>query len=149
MKKNRHEAILRIIEKNNVSTQTDLLNLLNAEGFETTQATISRDIKDLRLVKKPDAMGRSVYTVDTINKAELSDKYKSVFKHSVISVDFALNTVVIRCYTGMANAACAALDAMEWNDMVGSLAGDDTIFVVCRTVEAAENMKELIENLVG
>ncbi len=149
MKKNRHEAILRIIETNCIATQTELLNLLNAEGFDTTQATISRDIKDLRLIKKPDAMGRTCYSVDKTSKTQLSDKYRSVFSHSVISAEHALNMVVIKCYTGMANAACAALDAMEWEDVVGSLAGDDTIFVVCRTEESAEKMKETIENVVG
>ena len=149
MKKNRHEALLRIVESKSVSTQTELLELLNAEGYNTTQATISRDIKDLRLIKKTDEMGRTFYCVDTNDNSLLSDKYKSVFNHSVISADYALNTVVIKCYTGMANAACAALDAMKWDDIVGSLAGDDTIFVLCRSEEAAEKMRDTIESVIG
>ena len=119
------------------------------EGFETTQATISRDIKDLRLIKKVDELGRSRYAVDNGESGELLGKYRSIFSHSVISADYAGNTLVIRCYTGMAQAACAALDSMHWEGLVGTLAGDDTIFALCRTPELAEKMKEAIAELVG
>ena len=87
MKKQRHEAIIRIIEQNCLSTQTELLDKLHEEGFNTTQATISRDIKDLRLVKKVDELGRSRYTVDSGESGELLGKYRSIFGHSVISAD--------------------------------------------------------------
>ncbi len=148
LKKSRHEAILRIIESNCITTQTELLEKLNADGYETTQATISRDIKDLRLVKKPDELGRSCYTVDKGNGGELTGKYKSVFSHSVISTDFAGNMVVIKCYTGMANAACAALDAMHWDGIVGTLAGDDTIFVLCRNDDVAAKTRLTIQDVI-
>ena len=105
MKKQRHEAIIRIIEQNCLSTQTELLDKLHEEGFNTTQATISRDIKDLRLVKKVDELGRSRYTVDSGESGELLGKYRSIFGHSVISADYAGNTLVVKCYTGMANTA--------------------------------------------
>ncbi len=148
MKKKRHEAIIRLIEQHCLSTQTDLLEMLKAEGFDTTQATISRDIKDLRLIKKVDDMGRSRYAVDNGDSGELLGKYKSIFSHSVLSADFAGHTVVIRCYTGMAQAACAALDAMHWEGLVGTLAGDDTIFALCKTPEHASRMKDAIAEFV-
>lgn len=148
MKKTRHEAILRIIETECITTQTELLEKLNEEGYETTQATISRDIKDLRLVKRPDELGRSCYTVDKGNGGELTGKYKSVFSHSVVTVDFAGNMVVIKCYTGMASAACAALDAMHWEGVVGTIAGDDTIFVLCRNDEIAERTMATIKDVI-
>lgn len=148
MKKQRHEAILRLISSNCISTQTELLDKLNAEGYETTQATISRDIKDLRLIKKPDEFGRSCYAVDKGDVGELSGKYKSVFEHSVISVDYAGNMVCVKCYTGMANAACAALDAMALDGAVGTLAGDDTIFILCRNENTALSIKQKIEKVI-
>lgn len=148
MKKKRHEAIINLIEQNCLSTQTDLLNKLQELGFETTQATISRDIKDLRLVKKVDELGRSRYTVDSGDSGELIGKYKSIFAHSVISADYAGHTLAIKCYTGMAQAACAALDSMHWEGLVGTLAGDDTIFVLCRTTDDAARMKEAIGEII-
>ena len=148
MKKRRHEAIIRLIEENCLSTQTDLLEMLKKEGFDTTQATISRDIKDLRLIKKVDDLGRSRYVVDSGDSGELLGKYKSIFSHSVISADYAGNTLVIKCYTGMAQAACAALDSMHWEGLVGTLAGDDTIFALCKTPELAEKMKEAIAEII-
>lgn len=148
MKKNRHEAILRIIETNCISTQTELLDKLNEEGYCTTQATVSRDIKDLRLIKKTDRLGRPCYATENNDEIELSGKYNSVFAHSVISADYAGNMLVIKCYTGMANAACAALDVMGWDGIVGTLAGDDTIFVLCRNIETADNLKSSIEKII-
>ena len=149
MKKKRHEVILRIIEANSIFTQTELMEKLNAEGFETTQATISRDIKDLRLIKKPDKLGRSCYTVDKTDTTEISGKFNSVFAHSVVSSDSAGNMLVIKCYTGMANAACAALDNMDFDGVVGTLAGDDTIFVLCRNIDTADAIKSEINKLIG
>ncbi len=148
LKKKRHEAIIRLIEQNCLSTQTELLEKLREEGFDTTQATVSRDIKDLRLIKKVDEMGRSRYAIDNGESGELIGKYRSIFAHSVISADYAGNTLVIKCYTGMAQAACAALDSMHWDGLVGTLAGDDTIFALCRTPEYASKMKDAIGEIV-
>ena len=148
MKKKRHEVILRIIETNSIFTQTELLEKLNEEGFETTQATVSRDIKDLRLVKKPDQYGRSCYAVDKSDKSEISGKFNSVFAHSVISSDSAGNMLVIKCYNGMANAACATLDSMELESALGTIAGDDTIFILCRTPEKAQELRKTLEELM-
>lgn len=149
MKKKRHEAIIRLIDQHCLATQTDLLEKLREEGFDTTQATISRDIKDLRLIKKVDELGRSRYAVDSGDSGELLGKYRSIFSHSVISADYAGNTLVVKCYTGMAQAACAAFDSMHWDGLVGTLAGDDTIFALCRTPEYAEKMKQAISEIIA
>lgn len=149
MKKKRHELILRLIAENNLSTQSDLLEKLKEQGFDTTQATISRDIKDLRLIKKTDENGVSRYAVDSGDSAELVGKYKSIFEHSVVSVDNAGNMVAVKCHVGMAMAACAALDSMHWEGLLGTIAGDDTIFALCKTIELAEKMKETINEILN
>ena len=149
MKKKRHETIVRLIEEYCLSTQTDLLEKLKEEGFDTTQATISRDIKDLRLVKKVDELGRSRYAVGGSDSSELLGKYKSIFSHSVINADYAGNTLVVKCYTGMAQAACTAVDSIVTDKIVGTLAGDDTIFVLCRTEENARDLSEKFKGLIG
>lgn len=100
-------------------------------------------------MKKVDELGRSRYTVDSGESGELLGKYRSIFGHSVISADYAGNTLVVKCYTGMANAACAALDAMHWEGLVGTLAGDDTIFALCRTPEFAAKMKNAIDEIIA
>lgn len=140
LNKNRQEEILRIISEECITTQTELLDRLNERGYQTTQATVSRDIKALRLIKKPDELGRSHYVADSGGKDEIFSKYNSVFGHSVISLDYAGNIVCVKCYNGMANAACATLDAMELEGAVGTIAGDDTIFVLCRSEEAAVSL---------
>lgn len=148
MKKNRQEALLKIIKSECITTQGDLMERLIEEGYDVTQATVSRDIKNLRIVKKQDEFGRTRYVADASDSGELSGKYKSVFVHSVCAVDFAGHTVVIKCYTGMANAACAAFDSMQIDGIVGTLAGDDTIFVLCKTPEIAENTKKIITDII-
>ena len=148
MKKKRHEVILRIIETNSIFTQTELLEKLSEMGFNTTQATISRDIKALRLVKKPDEFGRSCYAAEKDEKSDFLMQYKSVFAHSVISIDYASNIVVIKCNNGMANAACAALDVMEFEGVVGTLAGDDTIFILTRSEASAKQLISMLESQI-
>ena len=142
MNRDRQEAILSIISAECITTQTELLEKLNEYGFKTTQATVSRDIKSLRLVKKPDELGRSRYVAEKNDKDDVFSKYSSVFGNSVISIDNAGNIVCVKCYTGMANAACATLDAMALEGAVGTIAGDDTIFVLCRNEDTAERLKE-------
>ncbi len=148
MNRNRQEAILKIISQNCVTTQTELLERLSEMGFNTTQATISRDIKALRLVKKPDEFGRSCYAAEKDEKSDFLMQYKSVFAHSVISIDYASNIVVIKCNNGMANAACATLDSMELESALGTIAGDDTIFILCRTPEKAQELRKTLEELM-
>ncbi|MCM1544604.1 MAG: arginine repressor [Ruminococcus sp.] len=137
MKKNRHDAILALIEKEDISTQEELMLKLNEMGYKVTQATVSRDIKSLKLVKSPVADGQYKYSYVKSDNIDFSDKYFSILSHSIVHVDYALNTTVVKCYSGMAQAACAAIDTLASEKIVGTLAGEDTIFVLCRNEEAA------------
>ena len=133
MKSKRHAKILELIVQYDIDTQEELLKRLQENGFTTTQATVSRDIKELRLVKIQSNSGNYRYSVNqSRDTVDMSFKFYAVFSESVISIDFAENLVVIRCYVGMANAACAALDSIHWNGVVGTIAGDDTILCVMR-----------------
>ncbi len=139
MKKRRHAKIIDLIKNNNVETQEELQNLLRENGFEVTQATISRDIKELRLVKELSEEGRYIYSTGIkSNPDELSLNASGIFSESILSIDYALNTVCIKCFSGMAGAACAAIDSMKWAGVLGTIAGDDTIFVLCKTEKAAQ-----------
>lgn len=148
MKKKRQELILSLIGEHPVATQEELQDLLKKNGFKVTQATVSRDIRELKLVKSPDADGQPKYSlVRTDDDADKSKLY-TIFSQSVVSVDCAGNMGVIKCYSGAANAACAALDRMTLPQTVGTLAGDDTLFVLCRDANAAVKFKETIEKML-
>lgn len=148
MKKKRHSMILKLIEKYSIGTQEELLDRLKENGFNSTQATVSRDIKELRLVKQMDKKGSYRYVEGKSETDEYLSKFNAIFAHSVISSDYAGNTVVIKCFTGMAQAACATFDNMEWEGLVGTIAGDDTIFALCRTENLAQELKLSIDRLV-
>ncbi len=149
MKVKRLQKIIEIIENHSVCTQEDLLALLESEGIKTTQATISRDIKELNLVKTTSEKGGYKYTTAKKSKNQhMEKKYRAVFIESVLSADYAMNTVVIKCHTGMANAACAALDTMDFNGIVGTLAGDDTIFVLVKTENLAQALTVEINSML-
>ena len=146
MKKRRQAKILDIIKNFNIETQEELQERLRESGFEVTQATISRDIKELRLVKDLSENGRYIYSSGKKNANDsVSSRAAGIFVDSVISVDYAVNTVCIKCFAGMAGAACAAIDSMQWKDVLGTLAGDDTIFVLCRTENDARNFALSLE----
>ena len=148
MKTKRHTKILELISQNNIATQEELLAFLKNSGFDVTQATVSRDIKELRLAKTMSADGKYHYIADQQNQNnDISTKY-AVFSQSAKSVDYAENMVVIKCFNGMANAACAILDAMNHSGVVGTLAGDDTIFVLMRNEQAAIKLVETIKELI-
>ncbi len=150
MKKKRLETILELIDSYAIGTQEELLQRLRERGLEVTQATVSRDIKELRIVKTMDSFGQYRYAVSDKSESDrLSEKFRSIFEHSVRSADYAGNTLVIHCYTGMAQAACAAFDSMRWEGLVGTLAGDDTVFALCRTEELAAKMKKTINEITG
>ena len=148
MKGKRQEKILELIEKYNIETQEELIARLAECGIESKQTTVSRDIKELRLVKTMGANGQYKYAVTKTESDELLSKFKSIFAQSVVSADFAGNIIAIRCYTGMAQAACAAFDSMHWEGLVGTLAGDDTIFALCRNESYASQMKDSIKRLI-
>ena len=145
MKARRHAKILELINSRPIDTQDELLGLLSENGFSVTQATVSRDIKELRLVKTLTSDGKYHYTAHTEHpKSEMSDKFLLIFSESVREIDSAGNMLVIKCFTGMATAVCAALDTLHWSGVVGTLAGDDTIFMVMRD---EQNAHELVSQL--
>lgn len=150
MKNRRHAKILELIKEYDLETQDELLRHLREAGFDVTQATVSRDIKELRLVKILSADGRHKYSTGSENTNAMSAKFYSLFTDSALSVDSAQNMLVIKCMNGMAQAVCASMDAMFWKNFVGTLAGEDTIFVVCRTeaaaMEAQEELKKLLRS---
>ncbi|MBR0143216.1 MAG: arginine repressor [Clostridia bacterium] len=140
MKFKRHNTILRLISENDVETQQQLAELLVAEGFPATQATVSRDIKELNIIKVHDHDEHYKYAVaKTEGQSSDTTKLHTIFRESVISIDYAVNTVVIRTLTGTASAAAAAIDSMHLPNIVGTLAGDDTIFIVMRSQVKAQD----------
>lgn len=156
MKTKRQTKILEIIENYDVETQEELAELLRSSGFVTTQATVSRDIKELRLVKvstggKDGKSPKSKYASNSIRNeidTRLTDKFKSILSEMVIKISSAGHMVVLKTYAGMANAACAAIDSLEISDIVGSLAGDDTIFIVMSTEnDASDFAKKLSKSI--
>ena len=141
---------MEIISSCNVETQEQLLAALEADGFRATQATISRDIKDLRIVKELTNMGTSRYTTATKEVGNsFSSRLNTIFRECVVNVDYAQNMVVIRTLPGLASAAASAIDAMNMSPVVGSLAGDDTVMVVMRDNNAAAAFYGEIKNLTN
>lgn len=150
MKKQRQKAIINLITTKIIDTQEDLLVGLQDLGFAVTQATISRDIKELRIVKALDSNGVYRYiSNNSTQKGGISVKYREIFSHSVESVNYAMNNIVIKCHPGMAQGACAAFDNMYKSEVLGSLAGDDTIFIITQTESKAKSLcEELLKILV-
>lgn len=149
MKDDRQSKILEIIEREPIDTQEQLQQRLQEQGIRCTQATISRDIKQLHLIKEPVGQGRYRYTVSSQrNRLNVADKLRTIFRESIISVDFAQNIVVVKTMAGLANAAAAALDGMNVPYMVGTLAGDDTAFLLMRDTESARTFCEEIHEML-
>ncbi len=139
MKSQRLSKIIELVQNYNIETQEDLTLLLKENGFDTTQATVSRDIKELRLIKVADENGRYKYAVKSSDdELKLSAKFKTILEETVIRIDTSTSFVVIKTYPGMAQAAASAIDNMNWGEIVGTIAGDDTIFVALKTIEDAE-----------
>lgn len=148
MKTSRQSKIIEIIQKNEVETQDELSALLEKEGFRVTQATVSRDIRELKLTKIPTAGGRQKYAVITDAPENLSQKYERVLREGYLSMDMAQNILVIKTVSGMASAVCAAIDAMKMREIVGSIAGDDTIMCAIRTVDDTYAVMKKIRRIV-
>ncbi len=140
MKTRRHAKILEIINNNSVETQEELQSLLRDAGYNVTQATVSRDIKELRLIKTPDAAGGYHYSTARGGGEPISARFHSIFADSVVNVQYAQNIVVVHCLTGMAQAACAAMDSLHWKQVIGTLAGDDTFICVATSERDAEDL---------
>ncbi|MBO5571140.1 MAG: arginine repressor [Ruminococcus sp.] len=137
MKNRRHELILEIISEQSVGTQELLIELLAEHGIKATQATLSRDIQQLNLVKQRDENGEFRYALPAAAAEE-----KSLFEEAVISVDYAMNTIVLKCRAGMAQGTCAAIDSVNHQGVVGTIAGDDTIFILVRTEDDAKKLSK-------
>lgn len=149
MKSKRHSKVLELISKYDIQTQEELLDLLRKENFDVTQATVSRDIKELQLVKVQKNKGGYRYAASSAWEPEdMSSKFHYIFKESVLSIDYAENLVLIKCYVGMANAACAALDSIKWKDVLGTIAGDDTILCIMYDKNQAPNFVKQLKKLL-
>ncbi len=146
MKSQRQSKILELIAERDIETQEQLLSALQENGFRSTQATISRDIKELRIVKELSASGAYRYTVSQNESASLFSRLNNIFRECVIKLDFAQNIVVIKTLPATANAACSAVDSMDTPYVVGTIAGDDTAIIIMRDTEYA---KEFCEELRG
>lgn len=131
-----------------IETQDELLTRLREEGFKATQATISRDIKDLRLVKTLGSDGKYRYVSASRSSTDIRTNFSNLFSTSVNSIDVAQNLVVIKTLSGMAQAVCAALDSADYPSVVGTIAGDDTIFIACRTADLAVSLTEELKKLI-
>lgn len=139
--------ILDIIENNEVETQGELADLLKDAGFDVTQATVSRDIKELKLIKVLSDSGKYKYEALRATELNINERIVKVFKESVVHIDYSGNTVVIKTLPGTASAASVAIDALDWREIVGCIAGDDTIFVLIKNVDQAENIVKRFKKL--
>lgn len=148
MKINRHAKIYELINKYNVETQEELADLLNQEGYKVTQATVSRDIRDLKLTKVQTKEGRQKYAALKTTQSELAEKYARILKDGFVSMDAAMNLLVIKTVSGMAMAVAAAIDEIGWTEIVGSIAGDDTVMCAVRTVEEVSTVMDKMRKVV-
>lgn len=150
MKSQRQAKILEIIANKNIETQEQLLAELQMEGFRGTQATISRDIKELRIVKELTSLGTYRYTISSSDLgSSFSARLNTIFRECVISFDYAQNIIVVRTLPGLASAAGSAIDAMNLHSIVGTLAGDDTVMIVMRDTNAAATLCGEIKSLLN
>lgn len=148
MKKTRHAKIIELIQKHDVETQEELANYLRDVGFAVTQATVSRDIRELKLSKIPTKSGRQKYIILKQDDSHVDDKYIRVLRDGFVSMDMAQNILVVKTVSGMAMAVAAALDALKFPEIVGCIAGDDTIFVAVRSADKTQNLMDKIHVMI-
>lgn len=148
MKVARHTKILELIDSYDIETQDELAKRLQEAGFTVTQATVSRDIREMRLTKIATAKGKQKYSVSSGTNSEIAERSVRVFKEAVVKMDYAQNTLVIKTLAGMGNAVGAALDSMQENDIVGTLAGDDTVFCLFKTQQQATTIMEKLYRII-
>ena len=149
MKVSRHAKIIELISQYDIETQEELADRLNQAGFKVTQATVSRDIRNLKLTKMSVNGGKQKYVVLKPEEEGMSEKYIRVLKDGYVSMDMAQNSLVIKTVAGMAMAVAAAIDAMKWKEVVGSIAGDDTIMCAIRSVEDTVEVMGKIRKIVS
>ncbi len=149
LKKKRHNAIIRIISDSAVETQGQLTELLIGEGFDVTQATVSRDIKELHLIKLSDDGDSYRYALPgKENTADIKARYSAVLNHSTITVQNAMNMVVIKTIPGSAQGCAMAIDILEFDGIVGTIAGDDTVFIATSNISDAEALVERLSSMI-
>lgn len=148
MKNYRHQKIMEIIQEKEVETQEELAALLTQEGFAVTQATVSRDIKQLNLFKLPSKSGKQCYATRTSSEPMMNEKLIRVLKDGFVSMDNAQNILVVKTVSGMAMAVAAAIDAIQMQEIVGSIAGDDTVMCAVRSVEDVDRVMSKLERIV-
>ncbi len=149
MKGNRQVAIINLIENSVIDTQERLQAELQKMGYSVTQATVSRDIKALNIVKGLDNDGNYRYTVNRSQTNDNKGRYTDIFKNSAVSIKSAMNDVIVKCYAGTASAACAAIDSLFSDMFVGTLAGDDTILIITADTDSALILVEKLNEILG
>ena len=149
MKLERHSKIVELIGKYNIETQEELADYLNKEGYNVTQATVSRDIRELKLSKIQGEHGRQKYAVFHPQQTAFNDKYIRILRDGFLSMDMAQNILVIKTVAGMAMAVAAALDAIHFSEVVGCIAGDDTIMCAVRTVDDTILLMDKLKKIVN
>ncbi|MCL2253064.1 MAG: arginine repressor [Lachnospiraceae bacterium] len=147
-KKDRQEKIKELIRQYEIETQEELADYLKKNGYKVTQATVSRDIRELKLSKMSSGTGRQKYIFILQDDDSLEEKYVSVLKNGFVSLEPALNILVVKTVPGMAMAVAAALDAMKWNEVAGCIAGDDTIMMALRTIPDAALVRDKIYKII-
>lgn len=148
MKKERHAKIYEIIEKQDIETQEELAARLQEAGFQVTQATVSRDIRELKLTKAVAETGKQRYVTSQGNRTDVDNRYLRILKDGYVSMDMAQNILVIKTGAGLAMAVAAALDALDWWEIVGCIAGDDTIMCAIRSTEDTGKVMSKIQKIV-
>lgn len=149
MKIGRHTKIVDLIRQYDIETQEELADYLKKEGYRVTQATISRDIRELKLTKISTNDGRQKYALMQNHSAGMNEKYLRVLKDGFVSMDMAQNILVVKTVSGMAMAVAAAIDAMHWSEVAGCIAGDDTIMCAIRSVDDTIRVMDKIHKIVG
>ena len=148
MKVNRHAKIVELIRKYDIETQEELAERLNEAGFKVTQATVSRDIRDLKLTKVPAENGRQKYALLRHDGKEMSEKYIRILRDGFASMDMAENILIIKTVPGMAMAVAAAIDALQWHEIAGCIDGDDTIMCAVRSKEETVDVMDRLRGMV-
>lgn len=147
-KAQRHIKIRELITQNNIETQDDLVDELRNLGYNVTQATVSRDIKELHLVKVPMADGRYKYSLPADQRFNPLEKLRRLIMDAFIRIDIASHFIVLKTLPGNANAVGALIDHLDWDEILGTICGDDTILIICRTEEEAEKMKDQLLDML-
>jgi transcriptional regulator of arginine metabolism len=149
MKGQRHIKIREIITNGEIETQDELVENLRAAGFNVTQATVSRDIKELHLMKIPLDDGRYKYSMPADQRFNPIQKLRRALSDHFVSIDYADNLVVLKCLPGTANTICALLDNLEWSEIMGTIGGDDTILIICRSKEQSSSFVKQVMSLLS